>query len=161
MHVTLQKRDIGQTWSSPIMGEGQLDPLASDLEQKRLMLQRFQEEVIWLSSTKIYVAVLAFSYLLGVPRWLFLLKCSPQLLLPSCWFVLIHWTANYYLLVCCSFIGWFVDLPLLGGLVILMNSLTLSNYCYFISWLCRHWHSSWTWDIWCFSLKWLRCRLGS
>ncbi|KAL6527259.1 hypothetical protein OROGR_016349 [Orobanche gracilis] len=45
MHITLQKRDKGQTWSSPIMGQGQLDPYATDLEQKRLMLQRFQEEV--------------------------------------------------------------------------------------------------------------------
>lgn len=45
MHITLQKRDKGQTWSSPIVGEGQLDPYSSDLEQKRLMLQRFQEEV--------------------------------------------------------------------------------------------------------------------
>lgn len=46
MHVTLQKRDKGQTWSSPIMGEGLLDPYTSDQEQKRLMLQRFQEEVL-------------------------------------------------------------------------------------------------------------------
>ena len=45
MHITLQKRDKGQTWSSPILGQGELDPYASDLEQKRLMLQRFQEEV--------------------------------------------------------------------------------------------------------------------
>lgn len=45
MHITLQKRDKGQTWSSPILGQGQLDPYATDLEQKRLMLQRFQEEV--------------------------------------------------------------------------------------------------------------------
>ena len=45
MHITLQKRDKGQTWASPILGQGQLDPHASDLEQKRLMLQRFQEEV--------------------------------------------------------------------------------------------------------------------
>ncbi|KAL4576158.1 hypothetical protein LXL04_012247 [Taraxacum kok-saghyz] len=44
LHITLQKRDKGQTWSSPIQGQGQLDPLAADLEQKRLMLQRFQEE---------------------------------------------------------------------------------------------------------------------
>ncbi|KAB5540919.1 hypothetical protein DKX38_013893 [Salix brachista] len=44
MHLTLQKRDKGQTWASPILGEGQLDPCSSDLEQKRLMLQRFQEE---------------------------------------------------------------------------------------------------------------------
>lgn len=45
MHVTLQKRDKGQTWSSPILGQGALDPYSADLEQKRLMLQRFQEEV--------------------------------------------------------------------------------------------------------------------
>lgn len=45
MHITLQKRDKGQTWSSPIMGQAQLDPYAADLEQRRLMLQRFQEEV--------------------------------------------------------------------------------------------------------------------
>ncbi|KAB5520397.1 hypothetical protein DKX38_024716 [Salix brachista] len=44
MHITLQKRDKGQTWASPILGEGQLDAYSSDLEQKRLMLQRFQEE---------------------------------------------------------------------------------------------------------------------
>ncbi|XP_068651727.1 uncharacterized protein [Aristolochia californica] len=44
MHITLQKRDKGLTWSSPILGQGQLDPYEADLEQKRLMLQRFQEE---------------------------------------------------------------------------------------------------------------------
>ncbi|PIA59395.1 hypothetical protein AQUCO_00400342v1 [Aquilegia coerulea] len=44
MHITLQKRDIGQTWASPILGQGHLDPVTTDLEQKRLMLQRFQEE---------------------------------------------------------------------------------------------------------------------
>ncbi|KAG2673151.1 hypothetical protein I3760_13G076300 [Carya illinoinensis] len=44
LHITLDKRDKGQTWSSPILGQGQLDPYATDLEQKRLMLQRFQEE---------------------------------------------------------------------------------------------------------------------
>ncbi|KAM1148615.1 hypothetical protein ACFX2B_028996 [Malus domestica] len=44
MHITLQKRDKGQTWASPIVGEGQLNPYSTDLEQKRLMLQRFQEE---------------------------------------------------------------------------------------------------------------------
>ena len=46
MHITLQKRDKGQTWSSPIVGQGQLDPYSADLEQRRLMLQRFQEEVM-------------------------------------------------------------------------------------------------------------------
>lgn len=45
MHVTLQKREKGQTWSSPIQGQGQLDPYTTDQEQRRLMLQRFQEEV--------------------------------------------------------------------------------------------------------------------
>lgn len=45
MHITLTKRDKGQTWASPIMGQGQLDPYVTDQEQKRLMLQRFQEEV--------------------------------------------------------------------------------------------------------------------
>ncbi|KAL6977464.1 hypothetical protein U1Q18_026263 [Sarracenia purpurea var. burkii] len=44
MHITLQKRDKGQTWASPILGQGQLDPYSADLEQRRLMLQRFQEE---------------------------------------------------------------------------------------------------------------------
>ncbi|CAL1402297.1 unnamed protein product [Linum trigynum] len=44
MHITLQKRDKGQMWASPLMGDGQLDPYAADVEQKRLMLQRFQEE---------------------------------------------------------------------------------------------------------------------
>lgn len=45
MHITLNKRDKGQTWASPILGQGQLDAYSTDLEQKRLMLQRFQEEV--------------------------------------------------------------------------------------------------------------------
>ncbi|MQL75180.1 hypothetical protein Taro_007555 [Colocasia esculenta] len=45
MHVTLQKREKGYTWPSPIQGQGLLDPYSADLEQKRLMLQRFQEEV--------------------------------------------------------------------------------------------------------------------
>lgn len=50
MHITLQKREKGQTWASPILGQGQLDPYATDLEQKRLMLQRFQEEVSFANS---------------------------------------------------------------------------------------------------------------
>lgn len=52
MHITMQKRDKGQTWASPILGEGQLDAYSSDLEQKRLMLQRFQEEVNDYNSSK-------------------------------------------------------------------------------------------------------------
>lgn len=45
LHITLQKREKGKTWASPIKGQGSLDPYAADQEQKRLMLQRFQEEV--------------------------------------------------------------------------------------------------------------------
>ncbi|XP_051216717.1 uncharacterized protein [Lolium perenne] len=44
LHITLQKREKGKTWASPIQGQGSLDPYAADEEQKRLMLQRFQEE---------------------------------------------------------------------------------------------------------------------
>ncbi|KAM7273334.1 hypothetical protein ACFE04_027998 [Oxalis oulophora] len=47
MHITLQKRAKGETWPSPIAGLSQLDPHATDLEQKRLMLQRFQQEVFF------------------------------------------------------------------------------------------------------------------
>ncbi|KAG2333459.1 hypothetical protein Bca52824_004639 [Brassica carinata] len=32
MHITLQKREKGQTWASPILGQGQLDPYATDAE---------------------------------------------------------------------------------------------------------------------------------
>ncbi|KAL4336060.1 hypothetical protein GQ457_07G035210 [Hibiscus cannabinus] len=35
MHITLQKRDKGQTWSSPILGQGQLDPYSTDLVSSR------------------------------------------------------------------------------------------------------------------------------
>jgi hypothetical protein len=45
LNITLQKREKGKTWASPIQGQGSLDPYAADQEQKRLMLQRFQEEV--------------------------------------------------------------------------------------------------------------------
>ena len=61
MHITLQKRDKGQTWASPILGQGQLDPYATDLEQKRLMLQRFQEEVGF-SFIRILFRVLGFGF---------------------------------------------------------------------------------------------------
>ena len=61
MHITLQKRDKGQTWASPISGQGQLDPHASDLEQKRLMLQRFQEEVNYSYS---------FSLIIDITMWI-------------------------------------------------------------------------------------------
>lgn len=45
MHITLQKREVGQLWSSAIAGHGQLDAHTSDDEQRRLMLERFQKEV--------------------------------------------------------------------------------------------------------------------
>ena len=64
MHITLHKRDKGQTWSSPIMGQAQLDPYAADLEQRRLMLQRFQEEVHHLNSSPKTTQVLAFDCLI-------------------------------------------------------------------------------------------------
>lgn len=54
MHITLQKREKGQTWASPILGQGQLDPYATDLEQKRLMLQRFQEEVSFANNLLVF-----------------------------------------------------------------------------------------------------------
>ncbi|KAH7297286.1 hypothetical protein KP509_26G063800 [Ceratopteris richardii] len=44
MHIFLNKRDKGQPWASAIVGQGQLDPYTADQEQRRLMLQRFQEE---------------------------------------------------------------------------------------------------------------------
>jgi hypothetical protein len=45
MHIYLQKREKGQPWPSVILGHGELDPYTVDKEQRRLMLQRFQEEV--------------------------------------------------------------------------------------------------------------------
>lgn len=45
MHVTLQKREKGQPWPSAIAGHAPLDPLKSEQERQRLMLERFQEEV--------------------------------------------------------------------------------------------------------------------
>lgn len=57
MHITLNKRDKGQTWASPILGQGQLDAYSTDLEQKRLMLQRFQEEVSFAFTLTIFSCV--------------------------------------------------------------------------------------------------------
>lgn len=62
MHITLQKREKGQTWASPILGQGQLDPYATDLEQKRLMLQRFQEEVSFANSLLAFFFVFLMKY---------------------------------------------------------------------------------------------------
>nr|AFN42821.1 NUDCD2-like protein [Marsilea vestita] len=44
LHIFLQKREKGQPWPSAILGQGELDPYTADKEQRRLMLQRFQEE---------------------------------------------------------------------------------------------------------------------
>ncbi|CAM6106681.1 unnamed protein product [Calypogeia fissa] len=44
LHITLQKREVGQPWPSVIVGHGQLDALTSEEEQRRLMLERFQME---------------------------------------------------------------------------------------------------------------------
>lgn len=84
MHITLQKRDKGQTWASPISGESQLDPHTAHLEQKRLMLQRFQEEVkftfvIFLCAN--YVSELQKSFGLQSIIWLISLAISFLLLL--------------------------------------------------------------------------------
>lgn len=45
MHVTLQKREKGQPWPSAIAGHAPLDPLKTEQEKQRLMLERFQTEV--------------------------------------------------------------------------------------------------------------------
>ncbi|XP_024398923.1 uncharacterized protein [Physcomitrium patens] len=44
MHVTLQKREKGQPWPSAIAGHAPLDPLKTEQEKQRLMLERFQTE---------------------------------------------------------------------------------------------------------------------
>lgn len=53
MHITLHKREKGQPWPSAISGHGELDPLAVDQESRRLMLERFQEEVLGIASTSV------------------------------------------------------------------------------------------------------------
>jgi hypothetical protein len=45
LHVTLQKSERGKLWQSALAGHTSLDPLSSEQEQKRLMLERFQQEV--------------------------------------------------------------------------------------------------------------------
>ncbi|GAQ86724.1 Nuclear distribution protein C [Klebsormidium nitens] len=44
LHVTLQKAERGKAWQSALAGHTSLDPLSSEQEQKRLMLERFQQE---------------------------------------------------------------------------------------------------------------------
>eukprot|EP00898_Chlorokybus_atmophyticus_P001281 jgi/Chlat1/2153/Chrsp17S02732 len=44
IHVTLQKAERARMWPSVFEGHEQLDPLQQDSEQKRLMLERFQQE---------------------------------------------------------------------------------------------------------------------
>jgi hypothetical protein len=45
IHVTLQKMSKGVTWLSALKGHGQLDLLSQEELKKKLMLERFQEEV--------------------------------------------------------------------------------------------------------------------
>lgn len=42
--INFQKMRKGQTWMSALKGHGQLDPLAQQEDQKRLMLERFAQE---------------------------------------------------------------------------------------------------------------------
>lgn len=44
IHVTLQKMRKAETWASAFAGHAPLDPLAAQEEQRRILLQRFQEE---------------------------------------------------------------------------------------------------------------------
>lgn len=44
IHVTLQKMRKAETWSTAFAGHAPLDPLATEEEQRRILLQRFQEE---------------------------------------------------------------------------------------------------------------------
>ena len=42
--INFQKMRKGETWAAAMKGHGQLDPLAKQEDQKRLMLERFGEE---------------------------------------------------------------------------------------------------------------------
>eukprot|EP00850_Spirogloea_muscicola_P005203 SM000023S07659 [mRNA] locus=s23:774412:775853:+ [translate_table: standard] len=44
LHVTLQKVEKAHSWTSPLAGQGQLDPYSADMEKRRLLLERFQLE---------------------------------------------------------------------------------------------------------------------
>lgn len=44
LHIQLTKMAKAQTWISALEGHGQLDPLTAESDQKRLMLERFQQE---------------------------------------------------------------------------------------------------------------------
>jgi len=46
VHVVLQKAFKGDTWSSVFVGHGELDTLTKQEVQKKLLLERFQEEVV-------------------------------------------------------------------------------------------------------------------
>jgi hypothetical protein len=41
MHITLHKRETGQTWPLPRYGQGELDPLSVDQEQRSLHASAF------------------------------------------------------------------------------------------------------------------------
>ena len=44
LNINLQKMRKGVTWSEALRGHGQLDPMTQQEDQKRIMLERFQEE---------------------------------------------------------------------------------------------------------------------
>lgn len=116
MHITLNKRDKGQTWASPILGQGQLDAYSTDLEQKRLMLQRFQEEVSFAFTLTIFSCVgIWMSIVLHVMMSLVYASQHPMLFwfdqfcFPSCsfsvWnFIMILFGSFFYPFISCHFI---------------------------------------------------------
>ncbi len=44
ININLQKMRKGETWSSVFVGHGELDPVAVQDVQKKMLLERFQEE---------------------------------------------------------------------------------------------------------------------
>jgi hypothetical protein len=46
ININLQKVDKGSTWDGALQGQGQpIDPMTKESIQKKIMLERFQEEV--------------------------------------------------------------------------------------------------------------------
>ena len=46
IEITLVKMSKAETWPSALVGHGQLNAFASEEVRKKLMLERFQEEVL-------------------------------------------------------------------------------------------------------------------
>lgn len=44
LNINLQKMYKGQAWTCALQGRGQLDPISQEEVQRKLMLERFQEE---------------------------------------------------------------------------------------------------------------------